>query len=369
MIGQRGVPATWGGVEHHVEEIGARLADRGHHVTVYCRPGYGDEVRGSYRGMRLRHLPAPGSKHLEAIGHSLLSSASALLSSYDVVHYHALGPGVAAILPRYLSGARVAITVHGLDDQRAKWSGVASRMLRCAGWLSARVPDATVVVSNALVDHYRDVHRRTTLCVPNGMPQVSRPPEEAVRRWGLQPGQYALFVGRLVPEKAPDELLRAFRAMPGDVRLVVAGGSSHTDAYAERVRRLAEADPRVLLPGYVYGENLAALYAHAGVFVLPSHLEGLPLTLLEAIAHGAPVVASDIPPHREILGRSGPGRHLVPVGSATALAEAISAALHDRVAAQAGANALRVACTGTYSWDRATDLIESLYLRMVNRRG
>ena len=162
MIGSRGIPARWGGIERHVEELGALLAARGHDVTVFCRSNYvqaGRDLRlVEHRGMRLRSLPTVPTKHLDAIVHSGIATTVTLGSPYDILHYHALGPGVMGVLPRYLSSAKVVLTVHGLDDQRAKWGAGATALLRSAGWLSARVPDATIVVSRDLRRHYRERH-------------------------------------------------------------------------------------------------------------------------------------------------------------------------------------------------------------------
>ncbi|MBV9411863.1 MAG: glycosyltransferase family 4 protein [Acidimicrobiia bacterium] len=154
FIGTRGVPATFGGIEHHVEEVGSRLAGRGHDVTVYCRANYVPEGEETYKGMRLVRLRTVSSKRLDAIVHSALSTARALGQGYDIVHFHALGPGVMTPVTQYASRARVVQTVHGLDDERAKWGSAASALLRGGGWLSARVPDATVVVSRTLSEHY-----------------------------------------------------------------------------------------------------------------------------------------------------------------------------------------------------------------------
>jgi glycosyltransferase involved in cell wall biosynthesis len=360
MVGQRGVPATYGGVERHVEELGARLVALGHEVTVYCRTSYGEEHPAEHRGMLLRHLPALPSKHLEAISHSGLATLAAL-GHHDVIHYHALGPGLAAPLPRLFGRARVVLTVHGLDDERAKWGWGARSVLRTARWMSARVPHATIAVSRALADHYANHPGHSAVYIPNGVTTPTRRPPEAVRRLGLEPGRYLLFVGRFVPEKAPDLLLRAFRRLDRPVRLVLAGGSSHTDAYAAELERLAADDPRVVLPGYVYGEALEALYDHAGAFVLPSALEGLPLTLLEAASHGTPVVASDIPPHVEVLGIDRPGGHLFPSGQEAALTIALERALADPGAERAGAVRLRNRVLAAYSWDRAARATEAVY--------
>lgn len=369
MIGTRGVPATFGGIEHHVEEIGARLAARGHQVTVYCRSNYVDRGRREHRGMKLRRLPTVSTKSFDALVHSALATADALGRRYDVIHYHALGPGLVAPAARFGSRACVVQTIHGLDDQRAKWNATARTALRVAGWMSARVPDATVVVSNDLVRHYAERHGTTVTCIPNGATTEARLPAQEIRdAWGLGGQPYVLFLGRFVPEKCPDLLLRAFRRVETDHRLVLAGGSSFTDAYVEELQALARQDTRVLLPGYVYGRRRQELSSNASLFVLPSTLEGLPLTLLDAVAHGVPVVASAIAPHVEVLQEDQPGGRLVPPGDEAALTKAIQAALGDLEAERRGVAGFRPRVVATYDWGRAAEATEQVYYETIARR-
>jgi glycosyltransferase involved in cell wall biosynthesis len=374
MIGSRGIPARWGGIERHVEELGALLADRGHDVTVFCRSNYvqaGGEPRLSeYRGMRLESLPTVGTKHLDAIVHSAIATAAALASSFDILHYHALGPGVLGVLPRYLSPAKVVQTVHGLDDQRAKWGRAATAVLRTAGWLSGRVPDATIVVSRDLARHYRERHGCPAIYIPNGvLPLPPRPPDGAIARLGLAPRRYLLFVGRFVPEKAPDLLVRAFRRISGNIRLVLAGNSSFTNDYVRALRERAADDPRVVLAGFVYGAELEELYCNAAAFVLPSALEGLPLTLLEAAAAAVPVVASSIPPHLEVVGADGPGHRLVAPGDEAALTRVLTGVLDDLDRERAGAAALGERVQRSYRWPDAATTTERVYRWVLDRRG
>jgi glycosyltransferase involved in cell wall biosynthesis len=369
MIGARGVPATFGGIERHVEELGARLAARGHEVTVFCRSNYSCADLGSHRGMRLASLPTVGTKHLDAIVHSGLSTLGAMAASFDILHYHAIGPGMLAVLPRYLSRARVVLTVHGRDDERGKWGRGAKAVLGTAGWLSARVPDATIVVGQHLERYYREAHGRRAVYVPNGVHAATpRPANGTLARLGLLPGRYLLFVGRLVPEKAPDLLLRTFRRLPGDHRLVLAGDTSFTDRFTDALRQLAADDPRVVLSGYVYGAELQELYSNAAAFVLPSLLEGLPLTLLEAASYGLPVVASSIPPHLEVLGSTGPGRRLHRPGDADELRDALGRVLADPGVERAGAAQLRDQVLRTYCWEDATERTEAVYRAVLQRR-
>ena len=368
MIGQRGVPATFGGVEHHVEELGARLAARGHEVNVYCRSNYGCDHPSLYRGMHLRHLPTLPTKHLDAIAHSGVSTIAALARRHDIVHYHALGPGLVTPLPRAVGHARVVQTIHGLDDERAKWGRGARSVLRTAQWMSAHVPHATIAVSRALSNHYAARHDRTAFYIPNGVTEPTPRPAEAIRqRFGLEPGGYVLFVGRLVPEKAPDLLVRAFRQLPRPLKLVVAGGSSYTDDFVADLQRMAAGDARVVFTDYVYGNLLAELYTNAAAFVLPSRLEGLPLTLLEAASYGIPVVASDIPPHLEVLGGEGAGRRIFPSGDERELAAALDRVLAYPEGERAGAARLRQSVLGAYRWDHVTTATEEVYLRVLGR--
>ena len=370
MIGQRGVPATFGGVERHVEELGALLAARGHEVTVYNRRNYVDDDRGSYRGMHVRTLSTIGTKHLDAIVHSGLSTVDAIRRGVDIVHYHAIGPGFPSFVPRTLSRAKVVQTVHGRDAERAKWSPAARTILRTGEWLSARVPDATIVVSRDLADHYRTRFGRPTTYVPNGVHEpTTRPASEITERFGLCGGDYALFVGRMVPEKEPDLLVRAFRDVAGDHRLVLAGGSSYTNEYVRSVESLARSDPRVLMPGYVYGPLLDELYTNAAVFVLPSSLEGLPLTLLEACAYGTPVVVSDIEPNLEIVGSDGPGHRVFQAGDRDDLTRALGRALDDAVVERSAAQELRGRVLAGYRWDAAADATEAVYASVLRHRG
>jgi glycosyltransferase involved in cell wall biosynthesis len=251
-----------------------------------------------------------------------------------------------------MSRAKVVQTVHGLDQDRSKWGRVASTTLGVGCWLSARVPDATVVVSRSLEEHYRVHYGRQTHYICNGVDQ----PDPAIADGtlaarGLVPGSYVLFVGRLVPEKAPDLLLRAFRRIGGDdMKLVLAGGSSFTAGYVESLESLAAQDPRVVMTGYVHGIELAELYAGAAVFVLPSAVEGMPLTLLEAAAHGTPILASDIPPHREMLGADQAGRRMFRSGDEHDLTRRLRAILDRRHTELVGAGETALWVHKVFNW-------------------
>lgn len=368
MIGQRGLPATYGGVERHVEEFSARLAARGHEVVVFCRPGYSPTELLEYRGVTLEHNWTVPTMHLEAFLHSLTSSAATIGRGFDVVHFHALGPGLFTPIPRALTRAGVVQTIHGLDDQRAKWGPRTQQVLRAGGWLSAHVPHEVVVVSHSLQDHYQRVHGRSATYIPNGAPIATPRPLDSIRdELNLRGRDYVLFVGRLVPEKDPVTLLRAFRDVETECRLVIVGGTSFTEDYTALVQELATADPRVMLAGYRYADQLAELLTNAALFVQPSQLEGLPITLLEAAAYGLPVIASDIEPHVEVIGVPAPGRQLFRTGDVGELTAALQKALDEISLTEPGAASLREDVTRTYDWDRGTDELEAVYQRAASK--
>jgi glycosyltransferase involved in cell wall biosynthesis len=371
FIGQRGVPATIGGIEHHVEEIGSRLAARGHDVTVFTRTHYTSSRVPEYRGMHVRYLPTAPTKHLEALVHSGLSTVVAMapgIDRADILHFNAIGPSVFTPLPRTLTRRGIVLTIHGLDYDRDKW-GVAARMaLKGAGWISAHVPHATITVSKDLTDFYLRRYGRLAHYIPNGVaPPVRRAPQLIREQFGLQGGDYVLFLGRLVPEKAPDLLLRAFRGVDTPSRLVIAGGSSFTDSYVRELDVLAARDPRVILAGSVQGELLQELYTNAALFVLPSRLEGLALTLLEAASYRLPLVVSDIPPNREVIGESGPGGRLFASADERGLTAALTATLGNLDAARASAAKLGDRVVVEYDWDAATSSTEDVYEQVLRR--
>ncbi len=299
MIGLKGVPFP-AGIENFTEQIGWRLAARGHQVTVYVRP-YVD-VGETHRGMRIRRLPSINTKHLDAVSHTLLASLDVLFSDADVVHYHALGPSVFAFLPR-LRGLKTIVHVHGLDWQRAKWSPLASRLLRTAEYSAVYFPHRTVAISTALVRYLEGKYRRRVDHVPTGVESYEYREPREIARWGLGKENYILFLSRLVPEKGCHYLIDAYERLATDKRLVIAGPASGSDAYAAGLRRTT--NPNIVFTGAVTGRLLEELFSNAYVFVLPSEVEGLPHALLQALSHQRCVLASDIEGNLEALGGCG----------------------------------------------------------------
>jgi len=297
FIGGRGVISKYSGIESFYEQAGAELARLGHQVTVYCRTYF--TPRGPvHNGMSVLRLPTIRTKHLETVVHTALSTLHAMFSRCDVVHYHCLGPALFSFLPR-LTGKKTVVTVQGLDWQRRKWGRIAARILRWGESAAVMSPNATTVVSKTLQHYYWERYRSRTYYIPNGASAIVRRDPRRLADWGLLPDNYVLFLGRFSPEKNCDLLIAAFEDVATDMKLVLAGGSSHSDAYADSLRR-HQSDRVTILP-WVSGDDLDELLSNSALFVLPSDLEGLSLALLDAMAAGVCVLTSDIPENSEVV--------------------------------------------------------------------
>lgn len=361
MIGQKGVPATYGGIERHVEEIGARMVQRGHDVQIYCRPHY-TRQRGRHRGMGLIVRPSINTKYLDTLTHTLVCSLDVLFRRADVVHYHALGPSPFALLPR-LRGIKTIVTVHGLDWEREKWGLLAAYILQRCEYPAIHFPNATIVVSQTLENYFADKYQIRPRHIANGTPDpVWRAPSD-IRQYGVGEKDYILFVGRLTPEKGAHFLLEAFNRIDTPLKLVIAGGTSFTDDYVASLKSY-ESD-RVRMIGYVYGDTLAELWSNAALVVLPSTMEGLSIALLEAVSYGKCVLISDIPENIEVMGECAPRfrsrdvddleaklRHLLLNPAEVAAFEAMT---KERISRR-------------FSWETIVDEIERTYLEVDARR-
>ena len=358
FIGGRGLVSKYSGVESYYEQVGHELARLGHQVTVYCRT-YFTPPTATHNGMRVRRLPTIRSKHLETFVHTLLSSLHAMASDYDVVHYQCLGPALFSFLPR-LAGKKTVVTVQGLDWQRGKWGPIASRVLRWGEVASVRLPNATMVVSQTLQQHYRDAYQCETVYVPNGAMLAPRRFPSQLTEWGLLPDNYVLFLGRFSPGKNCHLLIDAFEKIHTDMKLVLAGGSSHTDFYIRCLRR-HESDRIRFLP-WVSGRALEELLSNAALFVLPSEMEGLSLALLDAMAAGVCVLASDIPENREVVDGAGLTFRL---GDSSDLERMLDVLVHNPELRRQAASRERDRIQSQYLWPQIARSIESTYLNVL----
>ena len=301
FIGGRGLISKYSGIEAYYEEVGKRLVEMGHQVTVYCRSYFTPPLR-EHNGMRLVRLPTLRSKHLDTLIHTLLSTVHVLFTGCDIVHYQCLGPSLFSFIPR-LFGKETVVSVQGLDWQRKKWAPVASLVLRLGERASVQLPSATMVVSKNLQRHYRSRYRNPVTYVPNGTILRKRRSASRLAGWGLTEDKYILFLGRFSPEKNCHLLIEAYEKIQTQVKLVLAGGSSHSDGYAGELRTRQSENVRFL--DWVSGDALDELLTNAMLFVLPSDIEGLSLALLDAMGAGVCVLTSDIAENSELVEGAG----------------------------------------------------------------
>ena len=366
MFGHKRIPSREGGVEIVVEELSTAMAARGHRVICYNRGGhhvsgaeFDQRLEKVWRNVELKTVPTLDKKGLAAVSSSFFAALFAAFGSAKVVHIHAEGPAFMCWLPRLL-GKRVIVTIHGLDWQREKWKGgFGAKYIRLGEKMAVRFAHEIIVLSRNVQQYFLDAYGRETVWIPNG---VSKPEnfraEEIAEKYGLHKGEYILFLGRLVPEKGIHYLIEAFRKVQTDRKLVIAGGASDTDDYAARLKQAAEGDERILFTGFVQGRSLEELYSNAYLYVLPSDVEGMPLSLLEAMSYGNCCLVSDIPECAEVVEDHGV---TFPRSDVAGLREALHGLCDDpdRVAGYQ-AEASSFICE-KYSWDDVVSKTLELY--------
>lgn len=366
VTGFRGIPASWGGVERQCEETYTRLAARGFQITVYARSHYVSKTVRSYKGVRIRRLWTLNTKYTEAIAHSLLSVLDILRVGPEIVHVYTQGPCVLLPLIRLLRPkTKVLFTCAGLDWKRRKWPAWASALIKVGERLSARLSHYQVVVSRELQDYYRSQYGVEAHYIPNGVSAALPRPLDKVKTYGLRPRGYFLSVGRLVPEKRVEDIISAYLAKPRRSALVIVGDAAGSGDYVVRLKAIARGNPSILFVGYQYGDVLGELYSNARAFVSASELEGMPLTLLEALAHGLICVASEIPPHGEVL--EGTMHFAFPVGSLDSLSRCLDELdTMDPGRLEVCAGDLRKYAEARFGWEGVVDQLERLYISCLD---
>lgn len=300
VTGTRGIPDIPGGVEKHCQELYPRIAAKGHQVWVSNRTPYLVEHIRHWAGVDLIPTYAPRIKSFEAIIHTFLSIIKAVFYRPDVLHIHAIGPSLLTPVARLL-GHKTVVTNHGPDYERQKWGRLAKRMLMLGEKQGGKWANEVIAISPVITEIIKQRCQRKAHLIFNGvnMPILSSN-TDYLQKMNIKPGWYILTVARFVPEKGLHDLIKVFKAMDTEIQLVIAGDADHETEYSRRLKAEAAEEPRIILTGYITGDNLSQVYSHAGLFILPSYHEGLPISLLEAICYGLTVLASDIAANQQI---------------------------------------------------------------------
>lgn len=309
MLGHKHIPSREGGIEVVVEELTTRMAELGYQVTCFNRSGHhvsGKEFDGAnlheYKGVKIKSVPTVNGKGLAAASSSFFAALFCAFGKYEVVHIHAEGPAAMCWLPK-LFGKRVVVTVHGLDHARSgKWGSFARKYIMLGEKCAVKYADSIIVLSRNVQKYFSDTYGRKTVYIPNGVNRSRNLPAKLIsEKYGLENDGYILFLGRIVPEKGIQYLIKAFKEIKTDKKLVIAGGSSDSDTFFQKIKALAKGDQRIIFTGFAQGTILDELYSNAYVYCLPSDLEGMPLSLLEAMSSGNCCVVSDIVECAEVV--------------------------------------------------------------------
>lgn len=372
QLGMKKIPSREGGIEIVVEELAARMAAKGHKVTCYNRSTHHVSGRDfdtgkvkEYRGVRVKYVPTLDKKGLAAVTSAFFASVCAAFGSYDVVHIHAEGPAFMCWLPRLL-GKKVIVTVHGLDHKRAKWGRFASAFIMMGEKNAVRFANEIIVLSKGVQEYFEKTYGRKTVLIPNGVnkPDIKED-KEITEKFGLKKDEYLLFLGRLVPEKGVKYLIEAFKKTDAAKKLVIAGGSSDSQGFVEELKALAGGDERILFTGFVQGILLEELYSNAYLYILPSDLEGMPLSLLEAMSYGNACLTSDIEECAAVMEDHGVTFRK---GDVNDLAEKLQLLCDDGETVNRYKNEASGFICGKYNWDDVTDRTIRLYESLIRKK-
>lgn len=380
MIGHKRIPSREGGVEIVVEELATRMVGLGHSVTCYNRGGhnvagseYDTSVTNDYKGVKVKKVWTIDKKGLAAVTASISASVCAAFGKYDVVHYHAEGPCIGCFIPK-LFGKRVVATIHGLDHKRAKWGKIAGFVIMKGEKNAVKYADEIIVLSQGVQQYFMDTYGRETVFLPNGVCRPDREEADIItKRWELNKNDYILYLGRLVPEKGAHYLIDAYKAANIDKKLVIAGGISDSSEYLNRLLDMVgyvkdkddkgvikSPDGRIILTGFVQGNTLAELYSNAYLYVLPSDLEGMPLSLMEAMSYGNCCVTSDI---EECIAVTDGHGYAFKAGDDKELGELLLSLCDDSDGVEAVKNTSADYICDKYNWDNITKDTLDLYTK------
>lgn len=313
MIGHKRIPSREGGIEVVVQELTTRMAKLGHDVTVYNRKGNNVQDKNiknknikEYNGVHIKQVFTFQGKSLNAIVYTIIASIRALFGKFDVIHYHAEGPCSMIWLPHFFRKRTIA-TIHALDwKNTSKWGGFASKFIKFGEKMAAKYADEIIVLSEDTKEYFLKKYNRQTTYIPNGINKPTIKEAKIIKsKWGLEKDSYILFLARIIRVKGLHYLINAYKQISTDKKLVIAGGASHTEEYLNEIKESIKDDKNIIMTGFVTGDVLDELYSNCYMYCLPSDLEGMPLSLMEAMSYGANVLTSNITACTQVIGNFG----------------------------------------------------------------
>lgn len=310
MLGHKRIPSREGGVEIVVEELATRMVEKKNEVVVYNRKGKNVQDKNAdkdkkklkeYKGVKIKTIPTINKKGIDALLYSFFASIAVAFKKYDVIHYHAEGSCAMLWIPKIFR-KKIVVTIHGLDWQRSKWGGFATKYIKFGEKMAAKYADKIIVLSKGVQEYFKDTYNRDTVFIPNGVnkPEI-RKSNIIKEKYGIDKNNYILFLARIVPEKGLHYLIEAFKQLKTDKKLVIAGGASHTNEYLEKIKETIKDDNRIIMTGFVQGQELEELYSNCYLYCLPSDIEGMPLSLLEAMSYGNKCLVSNIEENTQVV--------------------------------------------------------------------
>ncbi|MBN2390470.1 MAG: DUF1972 domain-containing protein [Anaerolineae bacterium] len=362
LLGTRGIPASYSGFETCVEQLGQRLVERGHQVTVYCRSHHIKYAEPYYKGIKLVKHATIANKYLDTMVHSFVSSLHALTQRYDVALYFIAGNSPVTWIPR-LVGTKTILNVDGLDWKREKWPVLAKKYIQFAEFLATKLPTVYITDSQIVQGYYQDRFSSSPPYIPYGSEVDLLPPGEILSKFGLEPRRYLLFVGRLVPENCAHHLVEAFRNLDTDLKCVIVGDAAYAEEYITTLKSGAQNDPRIIFTGYVFGKGYQELGSNAYMFVETSGVGGTHPALVEAMAFGNCVITHNTPENLETIGEAGfayEGKQ-----GAESLRVVLEKLLKTPQQVEHYRREAQLRARTVYSWEKVTDAYERLCYQLT----
>ena len=298
ILGTRGIPARYGGFETFAEELSTRLAARGHQVTVYCR----QKSPSPYRGVTLQSLPTIRHKYFDTIAHTFLSTLHLLAHRNDAILYCNAANAIFTWMPR-LFGMPVALNVDGLERNRKKWNAAAKAWYQLSEWLATWMPNAVVTDAAAIAEYYQQRYHRASTMIPYGADTGAVQTTAVLDQLGLESQKYFLYVSRMEPENNALLVRQAFEQLDTSSKLALIGDAPYAAEYIAKVRDTR--DPRIVMPGAIYGEGYRELGSHCFAYIHATEVGGTHPALIEAMGRGALTLYLDTPENAEVAAGAG----------------------------------------------------------------